>query len=59
MEGLSYEDRLQCFKLWSLEERRSRQDLIQVFKMAKGMTSIRLQELSMLEENTKATQRRI
>ena len=50
MEGLSYEDRLQSLKLWSLEERRNRQDLIEVFKTAKGMTRIRLQELFMLEE---------
>ena len=55
MEGLSYEDRLQGLKLRSLEERRNRQDLIEVFKMAKGMTRIRLQELFMLEENTKGT----
>jgi len=33
MEGLSYEDKLQSLKLWSLEERRKRQDLIEVFKM--------------------------
>ena len=56
MEGLSYENRLQSLKLWSLEERRNRQDLIEVFKMAKGMTRIRLQELFMLEENTKGTE---
>ena len=41
--------------LWSLEERRNRQDLIEVFKMAKGMTRIRLQELFTLEENMKGT----
>jgi len=29
--------------------------LTEVFKMAKGMTRIRLQELFMLEENTKGT----
>jgi len=51
MEGLSYKN----LKLWSLEERRNRQDLIEVFKMAKGMTRIRPQELFMLEENTKGT----
>ena len=28
MDGLSYEDRLQSLNLWSLEERRNRQDLI-------------------------------
>jgi len=55
MEGLSYEDRLQSLKLWSVEERRNRQDLIEVFKMAKGMTRIWLQELFMLEENIKGT----
>jgi len=55
MEGLSYEDRLQSLKLWSLKERRNRQDLIEVFKMANGMTRMRLQELFMLEENAKGT----
>ena len=53
MDGLSYEDRLQSLNLWSLEERRNKQDLIEVFKMAKGMTRIRLQELFTLEENMK------
>jgi len=33
MDGKSYEERLQCLKLWTLEERRNRQDLIEVFKM--------------------------
>jgi len=33
MEGKTYEERLQCLKLWTLEERRNRQDLIEVFKM--------------------------
>ena len=55
MDGLSYEDRLQSLNLWSLEERRNRQGLIEVFKMAKGMTRIRLQELFTLEENMKGT----
>jgi len=36
MKGLSYEDRLQSLKLWSVKERRNRQDLIEVFKMAKA-----------------------
>lgn len=42
VDRLSYEDRLQSLKLWSLEERRNRQDLIEVFKMSKGMTITRL-----------------
>ena len=55
MKGLSYEDRLQSLKLWSVKERRNRQDLIEVFKMAKGMTRIGLHEVFMLVENTKCT----
>jgi len=33
MEEKSYEERVYCLKLWTLEERRNRQDLIEVFKM--------------------------
>jgi len=36
MEGLSYEERLRCLKLWTLEERRNRQDLIEVFQDISG-----------------------
>ena len=36
MEGLSYEERRKCLKLWTLEERRNRQDLIEVFKISQG-----------------------
>ena len=35
MKGMSYEERLQKLKLWTLEERRNRQDLIEVFKICK------------------------
>ena len=35
-KGKSYEKRLQKLNLWSLEERRNRQDLIEVFKICKG-----------------------
>jgi len=31
MNGKMYEDRLWCLRLWTLEERRNRQDLIEVF----------------------------
>jgi len=34
MVGKTYEERLQCLKLWTLEERRNRQDLIEVFMVA-------------------------
>jgi len=33
MEGQIYDERLQCLKLWTLEESRNRQDLIEVFKI--------------------------
>ena len=33
MQDKMYEDRLRCLVLWTLEERRNRQDLIEVFKM--------------------------
>ena len=36
MEGLSYEERLRHLKLWTLEERRNRQDLIEVFQDISG-----------------------
>ena len=42
MKGMSYEERLQKLKLWSLEERRNRQDLIEVFKICKGSSKITL-----------------
>jgi len=37
---LSYVDRLRKLDLWSLEERRNRSDLIEVYKMLHGLTSI-------------------
>jgi len=45
MKGMSHEERLQKLKLWSLEERRNRQDLIEVFKICKGFSRIRPEEL--------------
>ena len=36
MEGLSYEKRLRCLILWTLEERRNRQNFIEFFKISQG-----------------------
>jgi len=36
-EGKTYEERLRCLKLWTLEDRRNRQDLIEVFKICNGL----------------------
>ena len=55
MEGKSYEERIHCLRLWSLEERRNRQDLIVVFKMCNGLSRLRLNELFTLDENNRGT----
>jgi len=51
MEGKTYKERLQCLKLWILEERRNRQDLIKVFKMCNGLARLKLNELFTLDDN--------
>ena len=40
LKNLSYKDRLSELGLWSLEERRNRADLIEVFKMVKQLSSV-------------------
>jgi len=40
LRTLSYADRLQSIGLWSLEERRNRSDLLEVFRMYKGWSRI-------------------
>ena len=40
LRSLSYEERLQRLQLWSLHERRNRADLIEVFKLYRGLTDI-------------------
>ena len=51
MDGKSYAERLQCLKLWTLEERRNRQDLIEVFKMCNGISRLKLNEFFTLADN--------
>ena len=41
--------------LWSLEERRNRQDLIEVFKICKGLSRIRSEELFQFDNRGKGT----
>jgi len=36
LKKLSYEERLKSLGLWSLEERRNRADLLEVFRMYNG-----------------------
>jgi len=40
LKDLPYEQRLAKLKLWSLEERRNRADLIEIFKMIKGFSAV-------------------
>jgi len=42
-------------KVWTLEERRNRQDLIEVFQMHSGYSTVPLQELFVLDANSKGT----
>jgi len=45
LKSLQYEARLQKLGLWTLEERRNRPDLIEVFKMARGFSAIPLTDM--------------
>ena len=45
LKSLQYEDRLQKLGLWTLEERRNRADLMEVFKMAHRFAAIRLTDM--------------
>jgi len=55
MEGISYKDRLTCLNSWSLEERRNRQDVIEIFQMSQGKSIMGLQNLFTLEKNNNGT----
>jgi len=51
-KSLSYTDRLQKFGLTTLETRRLRGDLIEVFKMFKGFDNIKLNDFFKLSSTT-------
>ena len=44
LKSLLYEERLSCLGLWTLEERRNRADLLEVFKMYKGLSLLHFNE---------------
>jgi len=48
-----YGERLKSLNLWTLEERRNRQDLIEVFKMYMGFTRLGIDELFERDANIK------
>jgi len=45
MREKTHEERLKSSGLWTLEERRNRQDIIEVFKMYRSYSSVALHEL--------------
>ena len=45
LRGKDYGERLKSLNLWTLEERRNRQDLIEVFKMYRGFMKLSIDEL--------------
>jgi ribonuclease P/MRP protein subunit RPP40 len=49
LQNLSYENRLEKLGLWTLEERRNRADLIEVLKMAHGLSGVALNTLFELD----------
>jgi len=51
MEAKTYEERLHSLKLWTLEERRNRQDLINVFRMCNGLLRLEPIELFTYDDN--------
>jgi len=47
-----YGERLKSLNLWTLEERRNRQDLIEVFKMCKDLQGTRGHTLSLKKKQS-------
>ena len=48
LKALSYPERLNRLNLWTLEERRVRDDLIEVYKMVHGLSTIHSKTCSKL-----------
>jgi len=55
LRGKEYGERLKCLNLWTLEERRNRQDMVEVSKMYKGFTRLSIDELFERDANIKGT----
>jgi len=51
LKKLPYEERLSELELWTLEERRVRADLIEVFKMVRELSPIKLETFFQLDNN--------
>ena len=53
VKEFDYPSRLKTLKLWSLEEHRNRSDLIEVFKMYRGFSSILFQTYFQLDHDSR------
>jgi hypothetical protein len=49
LRHLEYRDRLDKLGLWTLEERRNRADLVEVFRMAKGLSAVKLERFFVMD----------
>ena len=49
LRDMEYLQRLDCLGLWTLEERRNRSDLIEVFKMSRGQSAIPFESFFVLD----------
>jgi len=55
MPHKEYKERLRCLRHWTLEERRNRQDVVELFKMYRGLSNVLPCELFILDENSNGT----
>jgi len=55
LKGKDYYEGLRHLNLWTSEERRNRQNLIEVIKMYKGLTKMDISELFTTDSNVKGS----
>jgi len=55
IERKIYEERLHWLQLWTLKERRNRQDLIKALKMCNGLSRLSLDELFTVDVKARGT----
>ena len=55
LDSKSYDERITYLGLWTLEERRNRHDLTELFRMLKGLSCVGIEEMFTMDENKKGT----
>jgi len=53
LKQLPYDQRLEALNLWTLEERRVRADLIEVYKIINGLSAVPFESFFQLDANTR------